>query len=305
MPPEEDGRGDAENGAAPENVPVQPEELTDEVFREMYLEGNSGGFPMNTAVDKDPESPSEPAVAAEHSGAESDPGQSPDVLEELAALRGEIARLGNAQTQPQPQTQQYAPPKSVEDMVRERNPDMQEGDVKWLVDQVQLVAGSMVEDLKGQLGYVMNRLQEQDRQATVQSFDQHVNRLMDQHDIDDPFTRRTMRHAIVNEGLERFGANFNSDTATQMFRQLNNERLRQMQERQESYVSQKKEAVRRSPPVSAPTGTRSAVASVRAQVRDSGNRSMDFRGAGMEKLVSGMLDALERQADNAVGASRG
>jgi len=278
----------------PEAQPtVAPEEVSPEVFQEMYAETVGGEFPLETQANEQVE-----ADSFVDEGPEINPVQAElDQLKQtIAYQQGQIQNLSQT-------TEGQTQPRTVGDAVREQNPEMSSEQADWLVNQVGTIAGPMIEGLKGQIEYLTNRQNQSDQQGVVNDFNGHVNNLMDSHGIEDDWTRKVMRHAIVNEGLERHGNQFSKDLATHEFIALNNERVERAQASGESYVQAKQGAERETPPVSGPITNSSAVESVRGQVRDPNNKKMDFRGDTMTEMVTKYLDAVESGADSALGGS--
>ena len=279
----------------PEAQPtVAPEEVTPEVFQEMYAETIGGGFPLETQAN-------EPDQAEQV--ADSAPAID-SVQQEISQLRQTIANQ-QGQLQQLSQSGEQTPTRTVGDAVREQNPEMSEEQASWLVNQVGTIAGPMVQELRGKIDYLTNRQNQSDQQGIVTDFNSHVDNLMNTHQIEDPWTRKVMRHAIVNEGLERHGSNFSKDLATHEFITLNNERVERAQATGETYVKSKQGAERETPPVAGPVSTASAVKSIKASIRDPDNKKMDFRGDTLTDMVTSYLDAVETGADKALGGSNG
>lgn len=279
----------------PEAQPtVVPEEVSPEVFQQMHSEAVQG-FPLETAAENEPTVP-----------VENDPPADNNFQTRLDALQHTInnqqqtiANLSHSPQQPQPATP------TVEEQIRTRNPEMSDVQAQWLAKEVSNIAGPMIQGVHDQVQYLSNRQTQTDQVANVTDFNRHVDRLMDNHKIEDGWTRKVMRHAIVNEGLERHGNAFSKDLATREFITLNNERLERAQATEESYVNDKQRTAAETPPVSGPVSTSTAVQGIRDQIRDPKNKGMDFRGDTMTDMVSGYLDALEKGTENALGGRKG
>jgi hypothetical protein len=277
---------------------VVPEEVDAEIFQQMYADNY--GTPLD-----------------ESEGAASPPDASGEVPgEENAELKAQIDHLTQqlhmqqqhlntvAQQQNTNGQGEQANP-TIEDVVRDKNPDLNADQVNWLVEQVQTIAGPALQTAFGRIEQLEGRAKRDDQQLQVSQFDNHVNQLMDKANVSDPWERKVIRHAIVNEGLERHGSNFDLAKATQVFHGLNNERVDQRQNQSQQYIDTKNQNIQQAPPVSGPTSGKTGVEDIRREVRDPGNRKMDFSGDGMTDLVSGFLDSIEKKTDNSLGARTG
>jgi hypothetical protein len=282
---------------APEAQPtVVPEEVMPDVFNQMYAETTGEAFPLGTETDD---------VDTEDYGDAVTPDE--DTQTRMFDLQSRLDQA-NAYIQGQSANQQQAPqtqPKTVEEQVREKNPDLSEAQAKWLTDNVQAIAGPMLQNLSGQVQYLSDRQQKTDQKSTVDDFDAHLDGLMDNHSIADPWTRKVMRHAIVNDGLERYGNKFSKDLATNEFIQLNNQRLERAHDQSTAYVNDKQRIEGETPAATGPVSISTAVQGVRDRIRDPRNKKMDFRGDTFNETVAGYLEAIETGADNALGGSRG
>lgn len=276
---------------------VQPEEVSPDVFEAMYAE-TAGRFPLSTEAENIEEGDTMEDVDDMPPAADLIQQRLDYMQQTIAAQQQQLASLGH-------QNHNQSQPLSVSEQIRQDDPDLTDAQVKWLVDKVGKIAGPMVGGLQQQVNQLLGRAQQQDQQNNVADFDAHVNRLMDKHHVDDPWMRKVMRHAVVNEGLAAYGNQFSKELATRQFLALNNERVEKAHGNQEAYVNGKQRNARETPPVSGPVSTQTGVQSIRTAVRDPNNKRMDFRGDTMTEMVSKYLEAAEKGVDNALGGSRG
>jgi|TARA_R110002167_G_scaffold52840_14_gene152100 hypothetical protein len=279
----------------PEAQPtVDPMEITPDVFQTMYEESVSGFTADTTEVAPPTAEPVETETPAGMSDQDRMWQMQQTIASQAAHINQQAANTNNAPTTPAP---------TVEESVALRNPDMTPAQAKWLAGEVSQIAGPMMQGMHEQVQYLSNRQNRADQDGNVADFDNHVDALMDNHEIGDAWTRKVMRHAIVNEGLDRHGNNFSKDLATREFITLNNQRLERAQAAEETYVNSKQRAVSETPPVSGPVSTSTAVKGIRDAVRNPDDKKMDFRGDKMTQLVSGYLGAMEQGLDGALGGS--
>lgn len=283
---------------------VVPEEVDAEVFQQMYEE-TVAGYPLETAVDE-----SDDAAQTSDASVETSEDLNAELKSQVENLTQRLESqqhyINNAAAQQQAAVGQgNQQPSTMEDVVRDKNPDLNTDQVKWLVEQVQTIAGPALQTAFKRIEHLEGRAQRDDQQSQVSQFDGHVNELMDKAHVSDPWERKVLRHSIVQQGLEQHGSEFDLGKATQVFHSLNNERNDQRQNQSEAYIDTKKQHIQQAPPVSGPTSGKTGVEDIRREVRNPNNRSMDFRGDGMTELVSGFLDTIEKRTDSSLGARTG
>lgn len=149
-----------------------------------------------------------------------------------------------------------------------------------------------------QIQQLGQQIQNLTNERTVNGYERHLDGLLDRAQVNegDEFTRRALKAMVTQEGMRRYGQGFNMDQASQLFRQLNNDRVKASHDQQTRYVEDKQETVRQAPPVQNASGTGSAAADILAGLNDPNDKSFDFRGKNFKKLVRNFARDRAKQA---------
>jgi hypothetical protein len=188
------------------------------------------------------------------------------------------------------------------DQLKENNPNMSEDELKWMANSVEdVLSRSPVVQQMQHLHQRINRVeQEHSRNAQERvkgSYDQHLDGLLDKANVTDAFERKAMKAVVTQEGLSRFGDNFSHQTATQVFRDINNERRQEAHAQRQQYVETKGQQQKATPPVTHSQSTSSASENIMAGLKDPKNKRWGFRGDDFKKAVGWLAE----KGDDALG----
>ena len=267
--------------AAP--VDVVPEQITDQDFNELF-DANAG---ERGEVVSEPEAPVAPAQAPQEPPEEDRIGNLENTVKEMArvVVQNSQAQQHQQQQQQQPAQQAEVP---IEDRLASENPQDPEG-VKWLVGQVkQVVSDELNKELnplKQGLGYVHNQITQNQSEKVVQDFDQHVDEVMGNLQIDNEYDRNVMKDAVIQRGMKQYGQQFSRQHVPALLRNINNERLESRHQTADAVATEVSQNVQDTPPVQTGQTGKTAAQSLFSGLRDPKNKDLDFRGEGMTKTV--------------------
>lgn len=266
--------------AAP--VDVVPEQVTDQDFNELFSANAEARGESQPQAETPQEEVTENAEA---------PPQEEDRIGALENTVKEMARVvvQNAQQQQAPQQQQVVQPEvPIEDRLASENPQDPEG-VKWLVGQVKQVVSEELNKelnpLKQGLGYVHNQITQNQSEKVVQDFDQHVDAVMNNLQVDNDYDRNVMKDAVIQRGMKQYGQQFSRQHVPALLRNINNERLEARHQTSNSIDAEVSQNVQDTPPVQTGQTGKTAAQSLFSGLRDPKNKDLDFRGEGMTKTV--------------------
>ena len=266
--------------AAP--VDVVPEQVTDQDFNELFSANAEARGESQPQAETPQEEVTENAEA---------PPQEEDRIGALENTVKEMARVvvQNAQQQQAPQQQQVVQPEvPIEDRLASENPQDPEG-VKWLVGQVKQVVSEELNKelnpLKQGLGYVHNQITQNQSEKVVQDFDQHVDAVMNNLQVDNDYDRNVMKDAVIQRGMKQYGQQFSRQHGPALLRNINNERLEARHQTSNSIDAEVSQNVQDTPPVQTGQTGKTAAQSLFSGLRDPKNKDLDFRGEGMTKTV--------------------
>ena len=189
------------------------------------------------------------------------------------------------------QPQQAQEPDLVEQLAQE-NQGMDRDSMKWFVTNVQKVIqnelnrelGAVKQDLNSVKGVVGATQQDN----TLKQYDDHINSLLDNAGVTNDFERESIKAMTTQRGLEGWrnnGQQFNLDRATQIFRQINNNRLETSHDDRKKYVAEKQQSESSAPPAQVSQGNASAAESIYKRLRDPNDKAMNFNAGDFTKTV--------------------
>ena len=285
-----------------ENEPFEvPEQIDDNTFDELF-------------GDAQPTEPDETGEPQPEANAQPEPDADVEPVDQ-AALEQQYAATRRQQDQQMIQNTVAAtvqgmqggqtPEQAVKtglDQLKENNPIMSEDELKWMANSVEdVLSRSPVVQQMQQLHQRINRVeQEHSRNAQERvkgSYDQHLDGLLDKANVTDAFERKAMKAVGTQEGLSRFGDNFSHETATRVFRDINNERRQEAHAQRQQYVETKGQQQKATPPVTHSQSTSSASENIMAGLKDPKNKRWGFRGDDFKKAVGWLAE----KGDDALG----
>ena len=176
----------------------------------------------------------------------------------------------------------------------EANSSFTSEDANFLVGTIAKVVdakmGTQINGISKKLDALGGVVTQTQSQGVVEAFDKHVNKLMDDADIASPFERKTMRSQIIQDGLARYKNNFGNQQASELFRELNAERLSGEVQNRETYVTTKQREERETPAAQPGSTGASVSESIRKAINDPNNRDFDMRGQKMTELATALLN---------------
>lgn len=176
----------------------------------------------------------------------------------------------------------------------EANSNFTSEDANFLVGTIaKVVDAKMSNQINGiskKLDFLGGAVTQSQSQGVVEAFDKHVDKLMDDADIASPFERKTMRSQIIQDGIARYKNNFGNQQASELFRELNAERLSGEVQNRETYVTTKQREERETPAAQPGSTGASVSESIRKAINDPKNRDFDMRGQKMTELATALLN---------------
>jgi len=176
----------------------------------------------------------------------------------------------------------------------EANSNFTSEDANFLVGTIaKVVDAKMSNQMSGiskKLDFLGGAVTQSQSQGVVEAFDKHVDKLMDDADIASPFERKTMRSQIIQDGVARYKNNFGNQQASELFRELNAERLSGEVQNRETYVTTKQREERETPAAQPGSTGASVSESIRKAINDPKNRDFDMRGQKMTELATALLN---------------
>lgn len=201
----------------------------------------------------------------------------------------------------QPTNQQQVV-KTVLDQLKETNPSMGDDELKWMASTVETVVASspLVQQMQ-HMHQRMNQVEHEHgrvRQERVKgSYDAHLEELLDKANITEGFERKAMKAIVTQDGLQQYGDNFSHETATRVFRDINNARREEAHTQRQQYVETKGQQEKSAPPVTHSHSTSSASENIMAGLKDPKNKRWGFRGDDFKKAVNWLAE----KGDDALG----
>lgn len=225
---------------------VIPEDIDDDVFAE--LKGLGGADDSDEDVDDDgdedeelDEKPGRKAPPAD-TRVEQLQQQMSNVTQSLASIAATLAN--------KPSTEGGKAAIPIEDRIRAKlgagaTPEA----AKLMVEVVQEAVGDDLREVKGAVAQMAQILVQKDQQernsATMTDFNSYLDGLMIGPDKERPLIagsaqRRMMRSAIIQEGVQTFGNQFDKAKAGELFKSLYREFSEEQREQMRGYVGSKK-----------------------------------------------------------------
>ena len=276
-----------------------PEEIDASTFAELAELAEKNGVRPMPGTERPQAAPEEPAEESSEEQAPQiedvpdevptpNPQQQQAQLQQLIAQTVAATMAGQNSQQGQPQQQE---PDLVEQLAQE-NQGMDRSSMEWFLKNVQKVIqnelnrelGAVKQDLNSVKGVVGASQQDN----TIKQYDDHVNALLDNAGVTNEFERESLKAMTTQRGLDGWrnqGQQFNLDRATQIFRQINNNRLESAHEDRKKYVAEKQESVAKAPPQQVSQGNASAAESIYKRLRDPNDKAMNFNAGDFTKTV--------------------
>ena len=233
----------AEEQAPEANIP-QPETVDESVFDDLYQQATGIGAPREESQEPQVQQPST-SPAAENT---EDSQALRDRVAQLEGVLGQMAQQGAAAS-----NQEQQAPQDIEQEILAQNKDLDPNAVKFLVDTASKIADDKMKQTVIPMARELYGLKQAVSQSTnekvVGDFNSSMDDLAQQAGVSDPFMKDLIRDAVSSRGMQKYGNNFNLDHAKALFREVNNERLRNGHEQNTQYVQQKQSNEQSSPPV--------------------------------------------------------
>ena len=171
---------------------------------------------------------------------------------------------------------------------------------RFMVDNVRRILSN---EVGGRLDKMEKNLEELGRFAAqnqqeraINTYESHVNQLLDNAQVTDPVEREMYKETITARGMRKHGREFNNDKATQEFRKLRNDHIRQSHEASQGRVEQAQNALDNTPPVvtsqSGGSVAPSTAQELKARLDNPSDKGMDFRGGDFQNLVGAFARGL-------------
>ena len=288
----------AEEQAPEANIP-QPETVDESVFDDLYQQATGIGAPREESQEPQVQQPST-SPAAENT---EDSQALRDRVAQLEGVLGQMAQQGAAAS-----NQEQQAPQDIEQEILAQNKDLDPSAVKFLVDTAGKIADNKLKQAVLPMAKELYGLKQAVSQTTnekvVGDFNSSMDDLAQQAGVSDPFMKDLIRDAVASRGMQKYGNNFSLDHAKALFREVNNERLRNGHEQNTQYVQQKQSNEQSSPPVQHGVSGQSAVESFQDQLRDPNRKDMDFKSENFQESVKSFLAAGDRAVDRVMGGGR-
>ena len=285
----------AEEQAPEANIP-QPETVDESVFDDLYQQATGIGAPREESQEPQVQQPST-SPAAENT---EDSQALRDRVAQLEGVLGQMAQQGAAAS-----NQEQQAPQDIEQEILAQNKDLDPNAVKFLVDTASKIADDKMKQTVIPMARELYGLKQAVSQSTnekvVGDFNSSMDDLAQQAGVSDPFMKDLIRDAVASRGMQKYGNNFSLDHAKALFREVNNERLRNGHEQNTQYVQQKQSNEQSSPPVQHGVSGQSAVESFQTQLRDPNRKDMDFKSDNFQESVKSFLAAGDRAVDKVMG----
>ena len=285
----------AEEQSAEANIP-QPETVDESVFDDLYQQATGIGAPREESQEPQVQQP-RTSPAAENT---EDSQALRDRVAQLEGVLGQMAQQGAAAS-----NQEQQAPQDIEQEILAQNKDLDPNAVKFLVDTASKIADDKMKQTVIPMARELYGLKQAVSQSTnekvVGDFNSSMDDLAQQAGVSDPFMKDLIRDAVSSRGMQKYGNNFNLDHAKALFREVNNERLRNGHEQNTQYVQQKQSNEQSSPPVQHGVSGQSAVESFQTQLRDPNRKDMDFKSDNFQESVKSFLAAGDRAVDKVMG----
>ena len=168
--------------------------------------------------------------------------------------------------------------------------------VSTIMSAVEKSTGPQLKAVHDRLDSVNGNLHADASDKRLQTYNNHVNQMLDDAGITDPFERETMETVVTTRGMKQFGNQFNEARAGQIFRSVLEESRASESDSREQNATIKQRQQKETPAIQhGATGRGSATESIRGRLSDSGDRAMDFAGGDFTKIVREVMDgALNR-----------
>ena len=299
-----------EQATAVEQAPaaiVEPEVVDDAVFDELYQQTMVPAAPEPQAAQA-PETPTVPEAPA----AEQPTSETETLRREVDQLKGVLTTLAQhaASNTQQAPAQQAAPDAGAQmtDILKREFPEADDQAIQRLnnvfTEASKMQVQQAVKPLNQQIAAVTQAVTHQQNEATKTQYTRELESLADQAGIGDAYERDLMLSAIASKGMQKYGQQFNMDHAKALFRELNNQRVRSRHEANQQYVADKTQETQETPPLQTGQSGATATESIQNAIRDPNNKSMDFRGQGLEDTVKRFLEAGDRAAGSLFNEQR-
>jgi len=280
---------------APPEVAQLPEEITtedfDTIIEQNRVERGEAPAPNTSALAP------EAASASEAPPAEEQPNYV--TATDLKQIVGGLMQWTAGQLQQRSDTGSEPTKEETKSVIEEglsrMAPDDPDG-VKDLTDmfrrEINNVMDERLKPVVNQVANVESR-QAMDDQKTIRAqYESHLDGLLDSLHVTSGFDRSALKAQTTQQGMEKHGNSFSLNHASQLLRELNNQRLRERHASGEAEVDAATQDETNTPPVTAPqSGDTARATQVMNAVKDPRNRSMDFRGGDFQKMVKGFLDS--------------
>ena len=289
----------AEEQSAEANIP-QPETVDESVFDDLYHQATGIGAREEAPQSPPVQEPSSPPAAENTEDSQA-------LRERVAQLEGVLGQMAQQGAAASSQEQQQAP-QDIEQEILAQNKDLDPSAVKFLVDTAGKIADNKLKQAVLPMAKELYGLKQVVSQTTnekvVGDFNSSMDDLAQQAGVSDPFMKDLIRDAVASRGMQKYGNNFSLDHAKALFREVNNERLRNGHEQNTQYVQQKQSNEQSSPPVQHGVSGQSAVESFQNQLRDPNRKDMDFKSENFQESVKSFLAAGDRAVDRVMGGGR-
>jgi len=299
-----------EQATAVEQAPaaiVEPEAVDDSVFDDLYQQSM-----VPTAIEPQAEQAVETPPVPEAPVVEQPTSETEALRREVDQLKGVLTTLAqhaNNNTQQAP-AQPAAPDASAQmsEVLKREFPEADDQAIQRLnnvfTEASKMQVQQAVQPLNQQLAAVTQAVTQQQNEATKTQYTKELESLADQAGIGDAYERDLMLSAIASKGMQRYGQQFNMDHAKALFRELNNQRVRSRHEANQQYVADKTQETQETPPLQTGQSGATATESIQNAIRDPNNKTMDFRGQGLEDTVKRFLEAGDRAAGSLFNEQR-
>ena len=230
-------------------------------------------------------------------------------VDQLKSVLTTLAQHAASNTQ-QASAQQAAPDAGAQmtDILKREFPEADDQAIQRLnnvfTEASKMQVQQAVQPLNQQIAAVTQAVTQQQNEATKTQYTRELESLADQAGISDPYERDLMLSAIASKGMQKYGQQFNMDHAKALFRELNNQRVRSRHEANQQYVADKTQETQETPPLQTGQSGATATESIQNAIRDPNNKSMDFRGQGLEDTVKRFLEAGDRAAGSLFNEQR-
>jgi hypothetical protein len=168
--------------------------------------------------------------------------------------------------------------------------------VSTIMSAVEKSTAPQIKEVNDRLNSVTGTLSAEASDKRVQTYQNHLNKMLDDAGVTDPFERESMETVVTTRGMRQFGNEFNEARSGQIFRSVLEESRASESDSREQNATIKQRQQKETPEIQhGATGRGTATESIRGRLADSGDKAMDFAGGDFTKIVREVMNgALNR-----------